>query len=59
MQKIEDIRLCLLFVFQRECQGSSKGLHLASPVQELIGTAKSFGGWSNILVTKHVSIKIY
>ncbi|KAK2528165.1 hypothetical protein Q9966_009827 [Columba livia] len=28
----------------RECQGSSKGLHLASPVQELIGTAKSFGG---------------
>ncbi|OPJ69466.1 hypothetical protein AV530_012510 [Patagioenas fasciata monilis] len=28
----------------RECQGSSKGLHSASAVQELIGTAKSFGG---------------
>jgi len=54
MQKIQDIRLCVFFffVFQIAPQRSSESLRLAPPVQELIGTTKSFECWSNILVTK-------
>lgn len=55
----DDVSLIFFCVFQIAPQGSSEGVHLASPVQELIGTTKSFEWWSDMLLTKCGFIKTY